>query len=587
MASELNIATEKFNSMVAMPTPASCPPGPSAGRSPGAQCWQRQSEYFRVQRGASKDGSQGRGAAREGAAGGSRGREVVVRLTCVRGDDALGFACSLPLLVEVNEQRALGRRGCWQRLWSSGTKVKAYPGERHFSPSPLRRNRPASALSLPIPERCRQNVCRNFLAIARGDARRGSLSGGSAVRFEKLTHSIQHVQSANIATVSAASGTEKCAQCATLGGTLLSADGTSTAVLDGAVGQGVRPAEGCVARVGAGRQGQLAATKDGEGTAGGEGAAGQAPNVPPPIQRRHPARVMVDLNVIVKELPIDDTSTYEFWTFEEAVPGPMIRARVGDLMQVRLTNRDQSGMYHNMDFHAVLGPGGGATVLNCSTDETKTATFKLTYPGLFIYHCAVDPVSVHIANGMYGLLLVEPEEGLPPAEKEYYVVQSELYTEDEPDTPNSSLLPFSIDRVMDERPNYVVFNGRVGAHLEDNPLKATVGDRVRMYVGNPGPNLVSSFHVIGTIFDKAYRDGSLVNEPARGLQTLMIPAGSAAIVELDAWCPALSPWWTTPYRASKRVVSGSCKWTARRGTQNCSTPRTAQLLVPAARYTPE
>ncbi|KAK4536611.1 hypothetical protein CDCA_CDCA09G2636 [Cyanidium caldarium] len=263
----------------------------------------------------------------------------------------------------------------------------------------------------------------------------------------------------------------------------------------------------------------------------------KAPNVPPPIQRRHPARVMVDLNVIVKELPIDDTSTYEFWTFEEAVPGPMIRARVGDLMQVRLTNRDQSGMYHNMDFHAVLGPGGGATVLNCSTDETKTATFKLTYPGLFIYHCAVDPVSVHIANGMYGLLLVEPEEGLPPAEKEYYVVQSELYTEDEPDTPNSSLLPFSIDRVMDERPNYVVFNGRVGAHLEDNPLKATVGDRVRMYVGNPGPNLVSSFHVIGTIFDKAYRDGSLVNEPARGLQTLMIPAGSAAIVELDALVP--------------------------------------------------
>lgn len=263
----------------------------------------------------------------------------------------------------------------------------------------------------------------------------------------------------------------------------------------------------------------------------------KAPDVPPPIMRKHPVKLLVDLKVVVKELPVDDSYTYEYWTFQESVPGPMIRARVGDIMQVKLTNEDQSGMMHNLDFHAVLGPGGGAPLLNCGKNETKTAQFRLTYPGLFIYHCAVDPVSVHISNGMFGLLLVEPENGLQPVEKEYYVMQAEVYTEDEPISRDSRCLPQSIEKMMVEQPNYVVFNGRMGSHLEDNPFRAKVGDRVRFYVGNAGPALVSSFHIIGTIFDNVWKDGGLLNQPQKGLQTVMIPSGSSAIVEVDALVP--------------------------------------------------
>ncbi|GJD08218.1 Copper-containing nitrite reductase [Galdieria sulphuraria] len=247
----------------------------------------------------------------------------------------------------------------------------------------------------------------------------------------------------------------------------------------------------------------------------------KAPDVPPPITRNYPVKLLVNLEVIVKELPIDDSYTYEYWTFQESVPGPMIRARVGDIMQVKLVNRDQSGMMHNLDFHAVLGPGGGAPLLNCGKDETKVAQFRLTYPGLYIYHCAVDPVSVHISNGMFGLLLVEPDKGLQAVDKEYYLMQAEVYTEDNPITVDSRCLPQSIDKLMDERPNYVVFNGRQGSHLENNPFKAKVGDRVRFYVGNAGPAL----------------DGSLLNQPQLGLQTVMIPSGSSAVVELDAVVP--------------------------------------------------
>jgi len=263
----------------------------------------------------------------------------------------------------------------------------------------------------------------------------------------------------------------------------------------------------------------------------------KAPFVPPPITRKYPVKLLVDLKVVVKELPIDDSYTYEYWTFQESVPGPMIRARVGDIMQVRLENGDESGMMHNLDFHAVLGPGGGAPLLNCASNETKTAQFRLTYPGLFIYHCAVDPVSVHISNGMFGLLLVEPEEGLEPVDVEYYVMQAEVYTEDEPISRDSRCLPQSIDKLMNEQPNYVVFNGRVGSHLENNPLKAKVGDRVRFHVGNAGPALVSSFHIIGTIFDKVWKDGSILSPPQLGLQTVMIPSGSSAMVELDVPVP--------------------------------------------------
>lgn len=264
-----------------------------------------------------------------------------------------------------------------------------------------------------------------------------------------------------------------------------------------------------------------------------------APNVPPPIKRNYPVRLVVDMTTDIVQSPIDDSYDFEFWTFDRTVPGPFIRARVGDSLQINMQNKDPTGMQHNIDLHCVTGPGGGASLTTADQDEVKSGTFKLLYPGLYIYHCAVGPVGFHIGNGMYGLILVEPEQGMEPADKEFYVLQSEFYTDDEPVVPGSRLLPASLSRSMDENPNYVVFNGRVGSLIDEGTLKVQAGDRVRVYFGNAGPNLISSFHIIGTVFDKVYREGDLISYPARGLQTTMVPAGGATVVEFDAIVPGI------------------------------------------------
>ena len=246
------------------------------------------------------------------------------------------------------------------------------------------------------------------------------------------------------------------------------------------------------------------------------------------------------MNTSLRQVPLDATNLYEIWSFNGGAPGPFIRARQGDVLDVSFTNNDESGMWHNLDFHAVSGPGGGAGVTTVEKNETRSAQFKLLSPGLFIYHCAVHPVGHHVANGMYGLILVEPEEGLPPVDREYVVVQSEFYTNDEPDEPGSHVLSMNEQRLMDENPNYVVFNGRVDSMTTENggqPLIAKAGERVRIFFGNAGPNLVSSFHIIGTVLDKVYREGDLISPPARGLQTTLVPAGGAAVVEFVPTSP--------------------------------------------------
>jgi len=275
-----------------------------------------------------------------------------------------------------------------------------------------------------------------------------------------------------------------------------------------------------------------------------------APNCPPPILRKHPARVIVDLNTNVQELPVDTMgNTYEFWTFNGTVPGPMMRARVGDMLEIHLRNDDPTGMQHNIDLHCVTGPGGGASLLTADKDETKCASFKLLYPGLYIYHCAVYPVPMHVANGMYGLILVEPERGLPPVDKEFYVVQSEIYAaadEEKKDTIKSyfshhwtpqenvfvkkSPLGLSYDDLMNEKPRFVVLNGREGA-LTDTPLEAETTDKIRIFFGNAGPNLMSSLHVIGTVLDKVYREGDMMSPPANGIHVTQVPSGGSTVVE--------------------------------------------------------
>ena len=258
-----------------------------------------------------------------------------------------------------------------------------------------------------------------------------------------------------------------------------------------------------------------------------------APEVPPAIDRDYPAKVRVKMETVEKTMTMEDGVEYHYWTFNGDVPGQMIRVREGDTVEVEFSNNPSSTVPHNVDFHAATGPGGGAAASFTAPGRTSTFSFKALQPGLYIYHCAVAPVGMHIANGMYGLILVEPKEGLPKVDKEFYIVQGDFYTKGKKGA--QGLQPFDMDKAVAEQPEYVVFNGHVGAIAGDNALKAKAGETVRMYVGNGGPNLVSSFHVIGEIFDKVYVEGGkLINE---NVQSTIIPAGGSAMVEFKVDVP--------------------------------------------------
>ena len=258
-------------------------------------------------------------------------------------------------------------------------------------------------------------------------------------------------------------------------------------------------------------------------------------DIPPPITRRTPEHVLVELETVEVEARLDDKATYPFWTFNGRVPGPFVRVRVGDTVEVRLKNNENSVMMHNVDFHAVNGPGGGAGATSSNPGETHHFTFKALNPGLYVYHCAVTPVAMHISSGMYGLILVEPEEGLKPVDHEFYVMQGEIYTEETIGTPG--LLTQSYDKLINETPEYFVLNGHVGALTDHYPLKAKVGETVRIFFGVGGPNFTSSFHVIGEIFDRAYQLGSVTSPPIENVQSIVVPPGSANIVEFKLEVP--------------------------------------------------
>ena len=258
------------------------------------------------------------------------------------------------------------------------------------------------------------------------------------------------------------------------------------------------------------------------------------PNVPPPITRRYAAKVIVHLEVqeVVKRLA--DGVEYLFWTFGGDVPGKFIRVREGDLVEFHLENNPGSKMPHNIDLHAVTGPGGGATSSFTAPGHSSQFSFQALNPGVYVYHCATAPVGMHIANGMYGLILVEPAAGLPRVDHEYYVMQGEIYTAGA--YGEEGLQSFDMAKAIDEHPPYVVFNGAVGSLVGDRALAAAVGDTVRLFVGNGGPNLISSFHVIGEIFDTVYQEGGL-SVAQRNVQTTLVPAGGSAVVEFKTEVP--------------------------------------------------
>ncbi|HWV56897.1 MAG TPA: copper-containing nitrite reductase [Longimicrobiales bacterium] len=257
------------------------------------------------------------------------------------------------------------------------------------------------------------------------------------------------------------------------------------------------------------------------------------PQVPPPIDRDYPTLVKVELETVERVMEIAPGVEYEFWTFGGSVPGPLIRVREGDLVEFTLKNAHDSGLPHNIDLHAVNGPHGGGSATMVVPGEGKTFTFRAVNPGLYVYHCATAPVPVHIANGMYGLILVEPAEGLKPVDHEFYVMQGDFYTAGRHGEPG--LQTISFDKLYDEKPEYVLFNGAVGALTGDNAMRIGVGESVRLFVGNGGPNLISSFHVIGEIFDNVYAEGGTALN--NNVQTTLVPAGGATIVEFRPEVP--------------------------------------------------
>ena len=257
------------------------------------------------------------------------------------------------------------------------------------------------------------------------------------------------------------------------------------------------------------------------------------PNVPPPTNRKAPAKVIVELEVVEKEMQISEGVSYTFWTFGGSVPGSFIRVRQGDTVEFHLKNHPGNKMPHNIDLHGVTGPGGGAASSFTAPGHESQFTFKALNEGVFVYHCATAPVGMHIANGMYGLILVEPPEGLSPVDHEYYVMQGDFYTAGKYREKGNQ--PFDMEKAIDEKPTYVLFNGAEGALTGDKALKAKTNEKIRLFVGNGGPNLVSSFHVIGAIFDKVRFEGG--SNFQTNVQTTLIPSGGAAVVEYQTKVP--------------------------------------------------
>jgi nitrite reductase (NO-forming) len=258
------------------------------------------------------------------------------------------------------------------------------------------------------------------------------------------------------------------------------------------------------------------------------------PAVAPPVGKREPQLLTQEIEIREVVGYMDEGVAYEFWTFGGTIPGPMIRVRVGDTVELTLKNPAESMMTHNIDLHAVTGPGGGGKVTLVAPGQSATFRFKALNPGVYVYHCATPPIPQHISSGMYGLIVVEPEGGLPEVDREFYVMQGDFYLEGA--RGEQGLRPFSMDKMLDEHPDYVVFNGGVGSIAEDRAFKAKVGETIRIFFGVGGPNIVSSFHVIGEIFDQVMQEGA--TEWSSNIQTTLVPAGGATIVDFKVEVPS-------------------------------------------------
>jgi len=258
--------------------------------------------------------------------------------------------------------------------------------------------------------------------------------------------------------------------------------------------------------------------------------------IPEPIDRNESEVVHIYMEAVELTAEIEDGTTFTYWTYNGTVPGPMFRARVGDTVVVHFSNRADSMMHHNVDFHAVTAQGGGAAATETAPGTTSTFSFKALHSGLYVYHCATPSVPTHISKGMYGMILIEPEVPLPSVDKELYIMQGDIYTKWKPGTAGHQ--EFDDDALFDENPTYVVFNGKFATFTGDNMIQAEVGETVRIYFGVGGPNTISSFHLIGEIFDKVYNMGGLENPPLESVQTVLVAPGGSTVVDVTFDVPA-------------------------------------------------
>ncbi len=300
-------------------------------------------------------------------------------------------------------------------------------------------------------------------------------------------------------------------------------------------------------------------------------------DLPSPIGDRGPAVIHVTLTSkeLVGVLDPASGTTYRYWTFDGKVPGPFIRVRQGDTVEVTLVNPKDSTMVHSVDLHAVIGPGGGAALLQVPPGQSKTFTFEATTPGLFAYHCGSPMIAQHIANGMYGLILVEPAGGLFHVDHEYYVMQSEFYTT----VPKgkSGLQQFSVENLMAENAQYYLFNGAVDSLTKEYPLHANEGETVRIFFGNAGPNATASMHMVGEIFTRYYQFGSLSSPPLEGIQTASIPPGDAGIFEVKARAPGQFSFMD---HAISRMEKGDVAFLEVKGPENTTLVHAGPATVP-------
>jgi len=277
-------------------------------------------------------------------------------------------------------------------------------------------------------------------------------------------------------------------------------------------------------------------------------------DVPDSVDWSEPRRHEISMETKELTAEIAPGVTFDYMTFDGQVPGPMVRVREGDRIHMELTNPEDSNLPHNIDFHAAYGPGGGAEDTTITPGETAEIEFTAMYPGVHIYHCAVSGFDHHIASGMFGAILVEPEGGLPEVDRELYFGQHEIYTGEQGE---SGDLTFDFDAMANEEPTYVVYNGEPYAFTEDKygPIEVDTDESIRIFLANGGPNLSSSWHAIGNVWSRLYRDGDLLSDPAQYVETTAVPPGSVAAAEIET--PVPGPIYLVDHSATRAVKKGA------------------------------